>query len=79
MTGLPAARLGLRERGLLKPGYKADLVLFDPARIRDRADFQNPHQYAAGIVHVWVNGVQAVKDGKLAGNAPGRVLRKNPS
>lgn len=79
MTGLPAARLGLRERGLLKPGYAADLVLFDPARIQDRADFQNPHQYAAGIVHVWVNGVQAVKDGKLSGNAPGRVLRKNPS
>jgi len=78
MTGLPAARLGLRERGLLKPGYKADLVIFDPARIRDRADFHNPHQYPAGIVHVWVNGVQAVKDGKLTGNAPGRVLRKNP-
>jgi N-acyl-D-aspartate/D-glutamate deacylase len=78
MTGLPAARLGLRERGLLKPGYAADLVLFDPAKIQDRADFHNPHQYPAGIVHVWVNGVQAVKDGKLTGNAPGRVLRKNP-
>ncbi len=79
MTGLPAARLGFRERGLLKPGTAADLVLFDPAKVQDRADFQNPHQYPTGIVHVWVNGVLAVKDGRLTGNAPGRVLRKTPS
>ncbi|HWU37149.1 MAG TPA: amidohydrolase family protein, partial [Candidatus Acidoferrum sp.] len=79
MTGLPAVRLGFRERGLLKPGAAADLVLFDPSKVQDRADFQNPHQYPTGIVHVWVNGVLAVKDGRLTGNAPGRVLRKNPS
>jgi N-acyl-D-amino-acid deacylase len=79
MTGLPAARLGLRDRGLLKPGYAADLVLFDPAKIQDRADFHNPHQYPAGMVQVWVNGAQVVEDGRLTGKATGRVLRKNPS
>ncbi|HSR10117.1 MAG TPA: D-aminoacylase, partial [Thermodesulfobacteriota bacterium] len=77
MTGLPASRLRLPERGLLKPGYAADLVLFDQDKIIDTADFQNPHRYASGIVHVWVNGVQEVSDGRLIGNTGGRVLRKN--
>lgn len=76
MTGLPASRLGLPERGLLRAGWAADLVLFDPMQIQDRSQFGNPHQYPAGIPYVIVNGHPVVWDGKLTGNAPGRVLRK---
>jgi N-acyl-D-amino-acid deacylase len=76
MTGLPASRLGLSDRGLLRAGWVADLVLFDPIQIQDRSQFNNPHQYPAGIPHVIVNGQPVVWDGKLTGNAPGRVLRK---
>ncbi|MCX5908015.1 MAG: amidohydrolase family protein, partial [Deltaproteobacteria bacterium] len=79
MTGLPSSRLGLRDRGRLRPGCAADLVFFDPAKIQDQADFKNPHQYPTGIVHVWVNGILVVEDGTLTGNAPGHVLRKNLS
>lgn len=76
MTGLPAAILGLADRGLLRPGYKADLTMFDPERVIDRADFADPHRYPEGIVHVFVNGTPAVADGRLTGAGRGEVLRR---
>jgi N-acyl-D-amino-acid deacylase len=75
LTSLPAANLKIRERGFLKPGYFADLVVFDPARIQDHATFDKPHQYATGVKHVFVNGVQVLKDGEPTGAAAGRVVR----
>jgi dihydroorotase/N-acyl-D-amino-acid deacylase len=75
MTSLPAARLGLGDRGLLRPGLKADLVVLDPATVRDRASFEKPHQYAEGMSLVVVNG-EIVLDGERMTQArPGRVLR----
>ena len=76
MTGLPASRLGLQDRGLVRPGFAADLTLFDPGTVLDRADFQNPHHYCVGIEHVFVNGRAVVSHGRLTGDTPGRVLRK---
>jgi N-acyl-D-amino-acid deacylase len=76
MTGLTASRLGLKNRGFIKPGFAADLVLFDPLAIQGRSTFENPHQYAVGVVYVWVNGCAVVQDGRIAGNTPGKVLRK---
>jgi N-acyl-D-aspartate/D-glutamate deacylase len=76
MTSLPADRLRLADRGAVRPGYAADLVLFDPTTIRDRADFQHPHQYPIGVEHVFVNGRPVVRDGRLSGETPGRVLRR---
>ena len=74
-TDLPATNLGLRERGRLGPGLFADVVVFDPATIADRATFENPHQYAVGVRHVFVNGVAVWRDGKHTGAKPGRALR----
>lgn len=74
MTSLPAERFGLTTRGLIRPGMKADLVLFDPAVIGDRATFLQPHQYAVGVHSVWVNGVQTLKDGERTGKHGGHVL-----
>jgi N-acyl-D-amino-acid deacylase len=79
MTGLPAARLGLPDRGLIREGYVADLVLFDPALIGDQATYANPHRYASGVVHLLVAGQPVIRDGKLTGCRPGRVLRRNVS
>jgi N-acyl-D-aspartate/D-glutamate deacylase len=76
MTGLTASRLGLENRGFIKPGFMADLVLFDPLTIRDRATYDHPHQYATGVVYTWVNGYPIVEKGRIMGNTPGRVLRK---
>lgn len=75
MTSLPAWRLGLKDRGLIQPGMKADLVIFDPATIADRATFENPRQYAAGVRHLFVNGRPVILNGKLTDEHPGRVLR----
>jgi N-acyl-D-amino-acid deacylase len=75
MTALPAWRLGLTDRGLIRPGFKADLVLFDPARVIDRATFQQPQLVAAGISRVFVNGVEVWQEGKTTGKHPGRALR----
>jgi dihydroorotase/N-acyl-D-amino-acid deacylase len=74
MTSLPAARLGLVDRGLLRPGMKADLVVFDPATIRDRATFEDPHVYAEGVLFVLVNGLAVVDEGRPSGLRPGQVL-----
>ncbi len=76
MTGLVAGRIGLKNRGLIKPGFIADLVLFDPLAIQDRSTFDHPHQYATGVIYVWVNGCPIVREGIITGNTPGRVLRK---
>jgi N-acyl-D-amino-acid deacylase len=73
-TGLPAANLGLDRRGLLKEGHFADVVVFDPKTIIDRATFEKPHQYAVGVKHVFVNGVQVLKDGEHTGAKAGRAL-----
>ncbi len=75
LTSLPAGNLKIRERGLLKPGYFADVVVFDPATIADHATFEEPHQYATGVLHVWVNGTQVLRDGEHTGAKPGRVVR----
>jgi N-acyl-D-amino-acid deacylase len=74
LTGLPAANLGLDHRGLLKEGMFADVVVFDPATIADQATYEKPHQYADGMKHVFVNGLQVLKDGEHTGAKPGRAL-----
>jgi len=74
LTGLPAANLGLDRRGLLKDGMFADVVVFDPATIADRATYEKPHQYAVGMKDVFVNGVQVLRDGEHTGAKPGRAL-----
>jgi dihydroorotase/N-acyl-D-amino-acid deacylase len=74
MTSLTAGRLKLFDRGLLRPGMKADIAIFDPARIADKATFDQPHQYAEGVVDVVVNGKLILKDGKMTAERPGRIL-----
>jgi N-acyl-D-amino-acid deacylase len=74
LSGLPAENLGLADRGLVKPGYFADLAVFDPATIEDHATFAEPHQYATGMVHVFVNGQQVLADGQHTGATPGRAV-----
>lgn len=74
MTSLPAARLGLRDRGILRSGMKADIVVFDPAAVTDKATFERPHQYAEGFYHVIVNGRPVLAKGKMTDNLSGRVL-----
>jgi N-acyl-D-amino-acid deacylase len=75
LTSLPATNLRLSGRGLLKPGSMADVVVFDPATIADHATYDRPHQYSTGVAHVFVNGVQVLKDGEHTGARPGRVVR----
>ena len=74
MSGLPAARLGLADRGLIRPGMKADVVVFDPAKVQDTAEFAKPHQYAVGFDAVVVNGEPVIMDGRLTDRRPGRVV-----
>jgi N-acyl-D-amino-acid deacylase len=75
LAALPAANLRLERRGMLKPGYFADIVAFDPATIRDHATFAKPQQFATGMKHVFVNGGQVLRDGEHTGATPGRVVR----
>ncbi len=75
MSSFPAQRLGLADRGLLRPGMKADIAIFDPATAADKAVFGNPHQYAVGFTHVLVNGEPVIDDGRVTERRPGRVLR----
>ena len=74
LSGLPATNLELDRRGFLKEGMFADVVVFDPGTIADRATFEKPHQYAVGMKHVFVNGVQVLKDGEHTGAKPGLAL-----
>ena len=74
LSGLPATNLGLDHRGFLKEGMFADVVVFDPATITDHATFEKPHQYATGMKHVFVNGVQVITNGEHTGAKPGRAL-----
>jgi N-acyl-D-amino-acid deacylase len=74
LSGLPATNLGLTDRGFLRPGMFADVVVFDPAQVTDRATFEKPHQYAVGVNQVFVNGVQVLKDGEHTGATPGRAV-----
>lgn len=76
MTSLPAAVFDMPDRGMLREGAIADLVVFDLARVRDVAEYTDPHHYSEGMVHVFVNGVPALTDGAFTGQRPGRVLRK---
>jgi N-acyl-D-amino-acid deacylase len=76
MTSLPASNLGIARRGLLKEGYFADVVVFDPRAIQDHATFEKPMQYATGVSEVWVNGVEVMRDGEHTGAKPGRVVRR---
>jgi len=75
LSALPAENLKLDRRGALKPGYFADVVVFDPAKIQDRATYEKPHQYSTGVMHVFVNGAQVLKDGEHTDAKPGRVVR----
>jgi N-acyl-D-amino-acid deacylase len=75
LTSFPADNLRIRDRGRLAKGYWGDIVIFDPATIQDHATFENPHQYATGVVHVFVNGTQVLKNGEHTGATPGMVVR----
>jgi len=77
MTWAPARKVGLKDRGLIHPGFKADLVVFNPETVKDKATFQNPHQYPQGIHYVLVNGEIVVQNGEHTGRLPGKVLRRN--
>jgi N-acyl-D-amino-acid deacylase len=76
MTSLPASTFGLTDRGVIEPGYAADLVVLDPDRIEDRATFADPHQLSIGVRDVVVNGVIALRDEEPTGARPGRRLRR---
>lgn len=75
LTSLPASNLKIKKRGKLSSGYYADIVIFDPAKVRDLATFEEPKQYAEGMVHVFVNGVHVLSDGEHTGAKPGRIIR----
>lgn len=77
MTGGPARKIGLKDRGLLKKNYFADVVIFDPRELADSATLENPYQFSKGVYHVLVNGQIALSGGKLTGNLSGRVLRRS--
>jgi len=74
MTSLPAQILGLKDRGMLRENYWADVTVFDPEKVRDRATYTDPHQYAEGAPYVMVNGELVVDGGKITGKLPGKVL-----
>ena len=75
LTSFPAANLKIRNRGSLDERYFADVVVFDPETVTDHATFREPHQFSTGVMHVYVNGVQVLKDGEHTGATPGRVVR----
>lgn len=77
MSSFPAQRMGIEDRGVLRPGLKADIVVFDPATIIDKATFEQPHQYAEGVSAVLVNGQVTLKGGQMTGTRAGRAFRRN--
>jgi N-acyl-D-amino-acid deacylase len=77
VTSLPAARMNLKNRGLIRPGMYADITILNAEQLIDKATFQNPHQHSEGIIHVLVNGKLAIKDSKFTGELSGKTLRNN--
>ena len=75
LTSLPASNLKIQRRGLLAPGYFADIVMFDATKIQDHATFEKPHQYSTGMMYVLVNGAIVLSEGEHTGATPGRVVR----
>ena len=78
MTSLPAQRFNMKDRGLIRAGFKADLVMFDPRTVVDRATFQEPQLTSTGVERVFVNGIEVWSGGKVTGHRPGRALRALP-
>jgi len=76
MTSLPAATFGFKDRGVIRAGMRADLVLFDPAKVKDLATYDRPHQYSEGFDTVIVNGRIAIEEGRMTGERAGEVLRR---
>ena len=76
MTSLPATVFGMTDRGVIREGVAADLAIFDPARIVERATYTDPHRLAEGMAYVLVNGQMVIDDGKFTSSLPGKVLRK---
>ena len=76
MASMPAAKLGLQDRGVLKEGLKADITVFDPKTIRDKGTFSDPHQYPEGISHVIINGAVTIENGEHTGELKGEILLK---
>ena len=76
LAHLPATNLGIKDRGLIKKGYFADIAIFNPEEIADRATYENPHQYAVGMEHVFINGQQVLRNGEHSGAFPGRFVRR---
>ena len=74
MTSIPAQRMGLLDRGLLRPGLQADITVFDPETVLDRENYGDPHAFPSGIEHVMVNGQWVVEDGEQTASRPGQVL-----
>ena len=74
-TSRPAARVGLADRGILRPGFKADITIFNPVTIRDVSTFEDPTHYSQGIEHVFVNGKAVVAGGKITAERPGEPIR----
>lgn len=79
ITALPASAFALRDRGTLRPGAYADITVFDPKTIADRATFTDPHRYSVGVEHMWINGVPVLEAGRLTDHLPGRALRRELS
>jgi N-acyl-D-amino-acid deacylase len=76
MTSLPAQRLGMTDRGSVRPGARADLVVFDPSTVIDRATYEQPHQFCAGVHDVFVDGTAVIREGADTGAVTGTVLRR---
>ncbi len=76
MTSLPAQVFGMTNRGMLRPGMTADIAIFDLGAVRDLAEYADPHHYSEGMIHVFVNGRAAIREGAFTGVGAGRVLRK---
>ncbi|HVG23299.1 MAG TPA: D-aminoacylase [Thermoanaerobaculia bacterium] len=79
MTSLAASRAGLADRGVLRERMKADVIVFDPAKVQDRSTYEDPHHFSEGVAHVIVNGMPVLRDGAMTGQLPGRVLRRQGS
>lgn len=79
MTSLAASRAGFPDRGVLREGMKADVIVFDPQKVQDRSTYEDPHHFSEGVSHVIVNGTPVLRDGAMSGALPGRVLRRSPA